>query len=288
MLNSRIALLRANCERLLAQLSQPQTTRISLQERVGEPASAVTPQAASLSAAAAEASAEACEYARRLGERFAAGQRPVEELISQLLQAGRPSQQQFHQQAQLVTAGVKAYLNTVTGQLTEQAQRDALTKLFNRAVFDQRVREELSRAQRYQREFALVLFDLDQFKQVNDQLGHLVGAEVLQRFAGFLRASLRQTDSAFRYGGDEFAALLPETGVAAARHVLERLEQRWVEDCRREPSRAMVGMSFGVAAYPQDAPGAVALLKVADARLYEHKRTHLREAKYQLVSEGNY
>lgn len=274
--DSRIALLRDNCERLLAQLVETQPSFPSTQEQSHE---WPVPLPASIPTTYAEPSPveKIYEYAQRLGERYADGQRPVEELILQLLQVSqsgsRVSQRQQDQQAKLLGAGINAYLQQVTQQLTEQMQRDPLTQLLNRAVFDLRLREELTRAQRYQREFALVLFDLDQFKMVNDRYGHPVGDEVLQRFAGFLRSSLRQTDRAFRYGGDEFAALLTETSGAAAQYVLERLAQRWLEACRRGAVQTAVGVSYGVAAYPQEATTAAALVELADARLYEHKRT---------------
>jgi diguanylate cyclase (GGDEF)-like protein len=267
----RIALLRDNCERLLAQLVEVQDNGFS--EQAGE-------WHATLSAPAKTASEPAdqtYEYACRLGARFAAGQRPVEELIIQLLQAsqpkGRGKQRQQAQQTKVLAAGIRAYLQQLTQQLTERAQRDPLTQLLNRAVFDQRLREELTRAQRYQREFALVLFDLDRFKEINDRLGHPAGDEVLQRFAGFLRSSLRQTDSAFRYGGDEFAALLPETGSGAARQVLERLEQHWLTASCCDLVPWAVRVSYGLAAYPHEALTAAELLQLADTRLYEHKRT---------------
>ena len=293
--DARIALLRDNCESLLVQLTETPASRVSepasTSQGLPEFAAATSAYLASLSSsipattplanpASMSAHAEACENARRLGERYAAGQRSVEDLLSQLLQAARPSgrnrQRQLEQQTHLLAAGVKAYLDTLTRALTEQAQRDALTGLLNRAVFEQQFREELARAQRYRREFTLVLFDLDRFKQVNDQLGHLAGDAVLQHFAEFLRVSLRQSDKAFRYGGDEFAALLPETGGAAAQHVLERLAQRWLETGRRPNSPTAVSVSYGLAAYPRDAANGAELLKTADARLYEHKHRHLR------------
>ena len=273
--DSRIALLRDNCERLLAQLVEAQPSLPSTREQNRELAALLPPSISSTYSAPPPAE-KVYEYAQRLGERFADNQRPVEELILQLLQVSqtgsRVSQRQQDQQAKLLGAGVNAYVQQVTQQLTEQVQRDPLTQLLNRAVFDQRLREELTRAQRYQREFALVLFDLDQFKLVNDRFGHPAGDEVLQRFAGLLRGALRQTDRAFRYGGDEFAALLPETSGVAARLVMERLEQRWLDACRRGAAQSVVGISYGVAAYPQEATTAAELVELADSRLYEHKR----------------
>jgi diguanylate cyclase (GGDEF)-like protein len=219
---------------------------------------------------------ETLNAARQLGECHAKAGAEVRELIGQLLQASHAlgGARQDHQQRQmeLLACAVEAYLNDRTSHLAEQAQRDPLTKLFNRAVFDQRLHDELARARRYERVVSLMLFDLDQFKLINDQFGHPAGDEVLQQFAPLLQSSLRQSDIAFRYGGDEFAALLPETAGEAAGHLLQRLRERLHHSLRVAQLREPVGISCGSASFPADADSALALLKVADARLYEDKR----------------
>jgi diguanylate cyclase (GGDEF)-like protein len=265
--DSMVALLRDNCESLLAQLActpvQRATEFNTLLEIVG------------LTCAVPGLSEDSLKAARKLGEWYAKHNGDLQDLIGQLLVASQAANESnlLKQQALLASA-VKAYLHGVTRQLQEQAQQDALTKLFNRAVFEQCWQTELARARRYGRELTLVLFDLDQFKQVNDRLGHPAGDAVLRQFAAVLQASLRQSDIAFRYGGDEFAALLPETGSAAAAAVLQRLETRLRENCQTEFLDTPFGISYGLATFPTDGQSAGELVRLADARLYEHKRTH--------------
>ena len=272
MSDAKVALLRQSCESLLAQLTDapgsagpvPESSRRQMNEA---PAAEPLPPAI-------------IDYARQTGERHAATGGAVQELLGELLQAFPAQAHRVHQQTEILGVAVNAYLEVVTQRLTEQAQRDALTGLFNRGAFEQRFRSELTRAHRYQRELALVLFDLNHFKQVNDRFGHPVGDQVLQWFARLLQASLRQSDSAFRYGGDEFAALLPETGKAAAWKVLERLDHEVQASNHLVGHLALVGepvsISYGLAAYPQDASSLLDLLKLADARLYEGKRDRQR------------
>ncbi len=269
--DSMVALLRDNCESLLAQLAQMPVQRATefntLLEIVG------------LTCATPGLNEDALKAARKLGEWYARHNGDLQDLIGQLLVASQFGGEgnRLKQQA-LLTSAVKAYLHGVTRQLQEQAQQDSVTKLFNRAVFEQCWQTELARAGRYGRELTLVLFDLDQFKQVNDRLGHPAGDAVLRQFAAVLQASLRQSDMAFRYGGDEFAALLPETGSAAATPVLQRLEARLRETCQAESLHTLFGISYGLATFPADGQGAGELVRLADARLYERKRAHAQAA----------
>lgn len=281
--DSKVALLRRSCENLLAQLTEepgsagplPETARQQLRTtHVYGP----LPE-------------EVMAYAQQLGERHAATGGAVPELIGELLKLFPAAEHSLARQTEILSAAVQAYLASVTEKLAEQAQRDALTGLLNRGAFEQRFRSELTRAHRYQRELALVLFDLNRFKQVNDRFGHPVGDQVLQWFARLLQTSLRQSDSAFRYGGDEFAALLPETSKEAAWKVLERLDNavRAAHQLSGEVVAAEVvvselalagepvSISYGLAAYPQDASSLLDLLKLADARLYEGKRARRRQ-----------
>ena len=102
---------------------------------------------------------------------------------------------------------------------------DALTGLYNRAYFTERLREELIRAERYQHAVTVAIIDLDLFKAVNDQWGHHAGDVVLRSVADILRAGVRRTDSVARYGGEEFAFMFPEADVAEAAQLLERLRE---------------------------------------------------------------
>lgn len=180
---------------------------------------------------------------------------------------------------QQLADALSQWLARRTRALLAAAQRDPVTGLLNRAVFEQRLQDEVERARRYERAFALVLFDVDRFKMINDRFGHLAGDEALRRIARVLQSSLRQSDAVFRYGGDEFAALCPETSGAVMTRVLGRLEEnlRAQGDRQHEDS---LDVSWGLAAWPADARAAAELLRVADARLYACKLEHHRRAAH--------
>ena len=142
------------------------------------------------------------------------------------------------------------------------ADHDPLTRLLNRRAFVDRLEGEVARALRYDRAFALVVCDLDDFKELNDRLGHPAGDDALQHFARTLQGELRRGDEAFRIGGDEFALLLAEATEEDAREVVHRVVGQL------EAVRA----SFGVASCPEHARDPQALFRLADAALYEAKR----------------
>jgi diguanylate cyclase (GGDEF)-like protein len=130
-----------------------------------------------------------------------------------------------------------------------QASHDGLTGLANcRAFFDALEREVL-RAQRAPVSFALLLFDLDDLKGINDHLGHLAGNHALQRVATALRTNCRATDLAARFAGDEFAALLLDSDAASAQQIAQRVAVR----LREVPPHPPLGISVGIAAFPADA-----------------------------------
>jgi diguanylate cyclase (GGDEF)-like protein len=151
---------------------------------------------------------------------------------------------------------------------------DRLTGTANRGLFDQRLAEEESRARRYGHPFAIALLDVDHFKRFNDSFGHVAGDRALQTLAQTLKTSMRQSDLVSRYGGEEFAVILPETGLEEAARKLE-LTRRLIAateidiDARRY---AKIDVSAGVAAFPRDGADARSVLAAADARLYEAKR----------------
>ena len=153
-----------------------------------------------------------------------------------------------------------------------QASTDGLTDLANRRHFEETLASEISRAERFGGSLALVLADLDDFKQVNDRYGHQAGDDVLREFAAVLRDTVRDIDLAARYGGEEFAVLLPQTDLEGAERLAERLRQSMAT--RRltvEPGETVrVTASFGVAAFP-DSPTPAALFAAADEALYRAK-----------------
>ncbi|TML56368.1 MAG: GGDEF domain-containing protein [Actinobacteria bacterium] len=168
----------------------------------------------------------------------------------------------------LVTECVVAYFDRATSELAHEARHDQLTGLLHHHAFLGELEAEVERAGRYGHELALVFFDLDDFKDVNDTLGHQAGDRVLQSFAGALRGSLRASDLAGRMGGDEFAAYLLEADDEAGTRLIARLHERLKE--LGDPSE--VSFSAGTAHYPDDAVDVDGLFRRADERLYSAKR----------------
>ena len=161
----------------------------------------------------------------------------------------------------------------IEDQLRQQAARDPLTGLANYRHLLGVLDSEIKRFKRTGREFALLLFDLDGLKQINDRYGHLTGSEALCRLAEVLTAGCRNIDTAARFGGDEFAVVLPETGIEPAKSVAQRLCDNLAND-GREPK---LSVSAGVAIYPTDGEAVETLLLAADKALYGKKfRVHDR------------
>jgi diguanylate cyclase (GGDEF)-like protein/putative nucleotidyltransferase with HDIG domain len=159
-------------------------------------------------------------------------------------------------------------------QLEEQARIDPKTRLFNVRHFAAVLAEELSRADRFERPVSLIMADLDLLREVNNSYGHLAGDAVLVEIAEVFRAELREYDVAARFGGEEFAILLPETPADEARQIAERLREkvaaRAVEvETSAEPIR--VTISIGVASFPQDGTSPNELVHQADLAVYRAK-----------------
>ena len=154
-----------------------------------------------------------------------------------------------------------------------QANTDGLTELPNRRHFEEALDVEISRAERFGSSLALILADLDDFKQVNDRYGHQAGDDVLQTFADILRTTVREIDLPARYGGEEFAVLLPQTDLDGAHQLAERLRRALAARPMSTHPGGLVAVtaSFGVAAFP-DAPTPAALFASADEALYRAKR----------------
>lgn len=167
---------------------------------------------------------------------------------------------------------------------------DGLTGLYNYRQFKKLFVEEVARAQRYKNSLSIILFDVDDFKLFNDTYGHPNGDIVLQEMSCLLRDLLRDCDLIFRYGGEEFVALLPETGLAEAIKVAERI-RIFVET---ESLRFLTGItkthgvtvSIGVAALPEDGSDHVSLLNVVDDLMYRAKREGKNKVYYSSLVEG--
>ena len=152
------------------------------------------------------------------------------------------------------------------------ATHDALTELYNRRHFVELVDKEIARALRHGRPLVMCIIDVDLFKPVNDQYGHIAGDGVLRQLAAVVRGFVRGEDIAARIGGEEFAVLLPEADVEAARAFADRLREEVAATpfvLGGEPHR--ITISIGIAALQADRGERSALMKAADAALYRAK-----------------
>ena len=135
-----------------------------------------------------------------------------------------PDSHQIEQAESLAESSMPAIENARRyGEARKLAETDALTGLYNQRYFHETLRREVQRAQRYERNLALIVFDLDDFKTINDQIGHLAGDRVLSQASERLREAVRSVDVACRIGGDEFAVILPESGAVDADQLYRRV-----------------------------------------------------------------
>ncbi|MDR5683483.1 MAG: sensor domain-containing diguanylate cyclase [Armatimonadota bacterium] len=155
-------------------------------------------------------------------------------------------------------------------ELERMALTDSLTGLANHRALHQMLQRELAQAARYTYPVALLLLDLDGFKQVNDLFGHMYGDEVLRQVARMMTEVSRGMDLPARLGGEEFVLVLPRAPKLAALQVAERLRRR-IEDAARE-AEMRLSASVGVAVFPDDASTPDALLRAADEAMYRAKR----------------
>ncbi|MCW5969742.1 MAG: GGDEF domain-containing protein [Blastocatellales bacterium] len=200
--------------------------------------------------------------AARCGRMLAERDAPVGALLDEYLALRARFENSPEELAQLDLACITA-LEAFVESRAQQAGRDPVTGLPGRAAFEKALAEEEARVRRYDRFFSLALIDLDDFKTVNDRFGHQAGDRVLGETARELRAGLRESDRVFRYGGDEFAVLSPETRAEDLAFALARVAGR---------GGGAAGFSCGIAGFPDEADTAGELVKLVDERLYANKR----------------
>lgn len=169
--------------------------------------------------------------------------------------------------------GVMTYRQRYTV-LRERYQRDPMTGLYNRGFFDANFQKEVDRAVRLGHDASLMLIDLDHFKAINDSRGHTFGDQVIVAMAEAMKRSFRNADLPCRFGGEEFAVIMPDTERAAAVMLANRLRDNFkleVQTLATSDEPLSVTMTIGVATFHEDAKDAFDLLEVADQRMYAGK-----------------
>jgi two-component system cell cycle response regulator len=165
-------------------------------------------------------------------------------------------------------------MKTAKEYLENVAIRDGLTQLYNHQHFYTRLEQEFSRAKRHKHELSCLFLDIDDFKKLNDNFGHVIGDVVLRKIGSLIRHVLRESDVAARYGGEEFAILLPDTGHDGALDLAERLLKTIRNQSFDELAGARVTASVGISTYSGDSerqsPGE--LVQLADDAMYLAKR----------------
>ena len=172
----------------------------------------------------------------------------------------------------------------VESNLVRLAHVDTLTDLPNRSLLADRVGQLTSVSRRDHRPFALMFMDLDQFKNINDTLGHSVGDALLGEVARRLQGTLREVDTVARLGGDEFAVLLPGADAAGAELVASKLLERLAEPCMVQGHELSMTMSIGIACYPSDGDDYEILSRNADTAMYRAK--HEGKATWRFFAAG--
>jgi len=164
--------------------------------------------------------------------------------------------------------------------LRHNAATDPLTGLYNRRLFQEYMTKELTRSRRHGDTLSLLLFDLRNFKQVNDSRGHATGDAVLRNLARACQETIRESDYSFRVGGDEFAVLLPQSQSENADALAQRIKAKFERYARTSVPDLELGLDYGVASFPSDGDSLEKLYQVADGGLYAQKeKGHAREVE---------
>lgn len=168
----------------------------------------------------------------------------------------------------------KKYILEIFEDITESIT-DELTGCFNRRKLKEDLKEELERAERYKNNLSVLMLDIDWFKEYNDFHGHQMGDKLLVRLVRTLSYNIRFTDKLYRYGGEEFVVLLPETREAEAKEVAEKLRskvaEKKFEGAKKSQPNMIVSISVGIASYPKNGTTSKELILAADSAMYEAK-----------------
>jgi diguanylate cyclase (GGDEF)-like protein len=205
--------------------------------------------------------------------RAARGARPAAaaSVPADALQAARQEIDALRKQERILKQRV-ARLTLAVARAKRFADRDELTGLPNRQLLADRVNQAMALAARHRQRVALLFLDIDEFKYINDSMGHDAGDKLLQQIAARLTACLRSSDTACRYGGDEFVVLLPEfEGRECIMAVAQKIRARLAPPYLIDVTSIEVTVSIGMAVYPTDGDGYGDLLRVSDLAMYQDK-----------------
>lgn len=172
-------------------------------------------------------------------------------------------------------------------QLRQQALYDALTGLPNRTLFADRAVQAIADARREKTDLAVLMMDLDRFKEINDTFGHATGDRVLAEIAQRLQTAVREGDSIARLGGDEFAVLLRKAAMQSVLGVVKRIRHVVEQRLELEGLPVSVGVSIGIARFPHDGDDVVTLLRHADVAMYSAKHSSAGHALYDASTEAD-
>jgi diguanylate cyclase (GGDEF)-like protein len=177
----------------------------------------------------------------------------------------------------------KKYVLEIFEDITD-AITDDLTGAYNRRKLKEDLKEEIERAERYNKKLSVLMIDIDWFKEYNDFHGHQKGDKLLIRLVRTISYNIRFTDKLYRYGGEEFVVLLPETGEEEAKEVAEKLrnkigEKKFEGEEKSQPNM-IISVSIGIARYPKDGSSSNELINVADKALYTAKRAGKNIVKF--------
>ena len=168
----------------------------------------------------------------------------------------------------------KRYILEIFEDITD-AITDDLTGAYNRRKLKDDLKEELERSERYNNKLSVLMIDIDWFKEYNDFHGHQKGDKLLIKLVRKFSYNIRFTDKLYRYGGEEFVVLLPETGEKEAKDVAEKLRKKVAdkkfEGADKSQPNMIISVSIGIASYPKDGSSLTEIIHAADSALYEAK-----------------